>query len=457
MAEHDAPGGAEGSVAAVTESRAKGMRAFFVIWAGQALSMVGSGLTAFALGVWVFEQTGSATQFALIALAATLPAVLISPVAGALVDRWDRRRVMILADLLAALGTLALVALLLAHRLQVWHIFVLSALGSTMGAFQGPAYQASVTLLVPKEHYGRASGMAQMAQALGNILAPFLGGVLFVSIGLSGVIAIDFATFLFAVGTLLLVRIPRPAESEEGRARRGSLWREAGQGWSYIRERAGLRGMLILFAALNFILGMVNALAVPMLLSFSTPERLGGILSLSGFGMLLGSVAMSVWGGPRRKIHGVLAFMLFVGLGVMLVGFRPSEALVCAGFFLALATVPVVNGSAQAIWQSKVPADIQGRVFATRGMVSMAAMPLAYLISGPLADRFFGPMLLAGGRLADSVGTMIGVGPGRGIGLMFVLSGLLTIIVSAAAYLDPRLRNVEDELPDAVEPGTPAE
>jgi len=431
-----------------------GLRTFFIIWAGQLLSLVGSGMTSFALGVWVFQRTGSATQFAVIALAATLPAVLVSPVAGALVDRWDRRRVMILADTFAALATLVVAALLWAGRLEVWHILIVAALGSTFGAFQGPAYLASVTLLVPKEHFGRASGLAQMARAAAHVLSPLGAGVLMVAIGVHGVILIDFATFLFAVGTLLAVRIPRPAVSEAGAAARGSIWSESAEGWRYIRVRAGLLGMLVLFAALNFILGMVNALSVPMLLSFTSPERLGVIVSVSGVGMLVGSAVMGAWGGPRRQIHGVLGFMAVVGLALALVGLRPSEPLVAAALFGALLCVPVVNGSSQAIWQRKVAPDLQGRVFATRGMFAMAAMPLAYLLSGPLADHVFIPLLDEGGRLAPTaLGRLLGTGPGRGIGLMFVLAGLLVVAVSLGAYLYRPLRRVESELPDAVGDG----
>ena len=430
----------------------RGMRRFFLLWSGQALSLLGSGLTGFALGVWIFQRTGSATQFAMIALAATLPAVLISPFAGVLVDRWDRRWVMIVADSFAALATGLIALLYWREALELWHILLAAALGASMGAFQGPAYQASVTLLVPKEQYGRASGLAQMARALANVLTPLLAGILLLRIGLAGILIIDLSSFLLAVLTLAFLRIPRPVESEEGRRARGGIWSEAGQGWSYIRLREGLFGMLLLFAFLNFMLGSINALTAPMLLSFTNPEQLGGILSLGGVGMLLGSIVMSTWGGPRRKIHGVLGFLVVVGLGVALVGIRPSAVVVTAGFFLAMACVPVVNGSSQAIWQCKVPADLQGRVFATRGMISMAAMPLAYLISGPLADHVFNPLLMEDGALAAGVGRLIGTGPGRGIGLMFVLAGLGTALFSAAAYLNPRIRCVEEELADAPEP-----
>jgi hypothetical protein len=162
----------------------------------------------------------------------------------------------------------------------------------------------------------------------------------------------------------------------------------------------------------------------------------------------VGSLLLSLWGGPRRKIHGVLGFLIVLGLGVALVGLRPSATLVTAGLFLAMVCAPIVNGSAQVIWQRKVPPALQGRVFATRGMVALAAAPLAYLISGPLADRVFGPLLQEGGALAGSLGRLLGTGPGRGIGLMFLLSGLATVALSALAYLNPALRHVESELPD---------
>ncbi|MCP4550024.1 MAG: MFS transporter [bacterium] len=425
-----------------------GMKTFFIIWAGQLLSMLGSGMTGFAIGIWIFKRTGSATQFAMVALAATLPAVLISPLAGALVDRWDRRTVMIVSDIAAACTTLVLAALLWVDCLQLWHILAMTALGSCFGSFQGPAYQASVTMLVPKEHFGRASGLAQMARALGNILSPLLAGALIMFIGLRGIIIIDFATFLFALGTLLAVRIPSPPVSEDAKKLAGSIWRESFQGWTYIRERSGLLAMLILFAMLNFILGMVSALNVPMMLSFTTEARMGAIISMASVGMLIGSIVMSAWGGSQRRVPGIMVNLFFVGLGVAVVGLRAHGMFVIAGYFLAMFCVPLAGGCAQVIWQNKVPADIQGRVFATRGMVSMAMMPVAYLISGPLADRVFTPMLLEGGRLADSVGRVIGVGPGRGIGFMFVLAGLLVSFTVVIAYLNPRLRNVEDELPD---------
>ena len=433
------------------------MRTFFVIWVGQLLSQLGSGLTGFALGVWVYQRSGSATQFAMIALSASLPAILISPLAGTLVDRLDRRLILIASDSLAALTTLILAYLYWRDSLALWHILAATAVAATMGAFQGPAYLASVTLLVPKAQLGRASGLAQAARAISFLFAPLLGGLLMVSIGVGRVMLIDFATFLFALGTLVAVRIPRPLRAGgAGSAKKQSFMQEALAGWAFIRERGGMLWMLGLFAALNFVLGIVNALTSPMVLGFTTPARLGGILSFGGFGMLIGSLAMSAWGGPRRRMNGLLGFLVLIGAGVALVGLRPSEWTVAAGFFVVLVSAPIVNGCSQAIWQTKVPPGLQGRVFATSGMVSMAAMPIAYLLSGPLADQLFEPMLREGGALAESAGALVGVGPGRGIGLMFMLSGCLVVAVTLLGALNRRLRLVEDELPDAVPDEEPA-
>jgi MFS family permease len=379
-----------------------------------------------------------------------LPGILLSPIAGALVDRWDRRRVMILSDAGAGACTLALALLLASGSLQLWQIYLLMALSSSFGALQWPAYSAATTLLVAKEQLGRASGMVQMAEATGSILAPILAGTLVGVIGVPGVMLVDFATFLFAVSTLMLVRIPRPPVTESGKESRGSLLREAGYGWTYIRARSGLLSLLVFFAATNFFGSMVGVLIQPMMLSFTSPAVMGRAFSAAGVGMLAGSLTISAWGGPKRKVFGILAFEFISGLGMVVVGLRASATLIAAAGFVVLFTMPITNACSQAIWQRKVAPDVQGRVFAVRRMIAWSTMPLAYLIAGPLADRIFIPLLVEGGALADSVGRLLGVGPGRGIGLLFVVMGIFVSLACLAGALYPRLRRVELELPDAM-------
>lgn len=424
------------------------LRVFGLVWFGQLVSLIGSGLTGFALGVWVYQQTGSATRFALISVFASLPGIFLSPIAGTLADRWDRRWAMILSDASAAFSTLCVWFLLTMGWLEIWHIYVAVAFNSTFSAIQWPAYSAATTLLVPKKHFGRASGMVQMGLAASHIISPTLAGALIATIKIQGVILIDIVTFLFALFTLFIVRFPKPKATAAGEQARGSFWHEIAYSWSYVRARHGLLGLLLFFAAINLTLSMVIVLITPLVLSFTSEKELGVVLSVAGIGMLLGGLVMSVWGGPRRRINGILGFTLLSGLILFLGGLQPNTLLVAGAAFLFLFSSPIITGSAQAIWQSKVEPDIQGRVFAIRRVIGLSTAPIAYLLAGPLADKVFEPLLAAEGALANSVGQVIGTGPGRGIGLLFIILGILTVLTTIAGYSYPRLRAVENELPD---------
>ncbi len=429
----------------------RGMRTFFIIWGGQIISIVGSGLTAFALGVWIFEQTGQATPFALTVMFASVPRILLSPVAGALADRVNRRQLMILADSGDALVTLGAFLLLTRGDLAVWHIYVIAALSSVFAAFQEPAYTASITMLVPKKDLARASGMVQMGQAAEMLVSPILAGLLFVSIGFRGIVLIDFVTYFFAIGALLLVDIPQPKPAAEPSAGDGGLMRDVAFGWSYLRARAGLFGLLLYFALVNFSVNFAAVLTGPLVLSFASPSVMGLVQTISGVGMLVGSVVMSAWGGPQRRILAVLGFIALGSVGLGLVGLRPSPWTIAAGLFTLMFAVPLAAGPSQAIFQSKVEPGVQGRVFAMRTMIARSMMPVAFLSAGPLADQVFEPLLRPGGALASgAIATVFGVGPGRGIGLIYVLAAIILLGATALAFAHPRIRNIEDELPDVV-------
>ena len=428
---------------------AYGIKVFILIWLGQLASLIGSQLTSFALGVWVYQQTGSVTQFALISVCAQLPGIVISPIAGALVDRFNRRLVMIFSDSGAGLGTLALVLLQSTGQLEVWHIYLITAFNSTFSAFQWPAYMASTSQLVPKQHLSRASGMVELGQAIARLISPVLGGVLLGLIQIQGVIIIDFATFLIALATLLIVRFPEVKTTTPKKIQAGSLLRESIYGWNYISARPGLLSLLFFFAAANFLSGVASILVSPLVLSFASAAVLGRILSIGGCGMLVGSLVMSTWGGPQQLIYAIYGFQLLQGLCLIAVGLDNSVALMSVAAFFFFFGLPIINGCSQAIWLRKVAADIQGRVFAVRTMIAFSSLPIAYFIAGPLGD-FFEFLLSPKSPLAASVGQLIGVEPGRGIGLLFIVMGVLTIIGTVVAYQYPHLRLVEKELPDAM-------
>lgn len=424
------------------------MKTFFIIWVGQLISMLGSGLTQFALGVWIYDQTKQATPFAITVLLGTIPRTLLLPVAGSIADRFNRRLIMIAADTLNAVLTLFVFLLLGMGSLQLWHIYIVSILSSILSAFQEPAYTASMSMIVPKEKLGSANGMVQMGQAITSVLTPVMAGALFVFIGFNGIIMIDFVTFFFAVGALLLVRIPQPERAPEHKDH--NIWQDMAFGWNYLRARSGLFGLLLYYAMVNFLLNWSAVLLIPMVLSRFTADVLGIIQTVMGAGMLAGSIIMSAWGGAKRRIPAAIGFIVLGVTGFLIAGAQPNPWFIGAGVFLLMFSIPLASGNSQVVFQTKVARDVQGRVFSVRSAISQSMMPIAFLTAGPLADKFFEPLLQDGGALASTViGQLLGTGAGRGIGLMFILSGLTAIIVSILVYANPRIRNVENELPDA--------
>ena len=430
----------------------KTMRTFLIIWAGQFISLLGSGLTSFAIGVWIFQETGDAMPFALTVLFGNLPSLLLLPFAGSLADRWNRKALMILADSGSALITLGLFILLLLGDLQTWHIYLLVALGSVFSAFQEPAYQSSVSMIVPKKELTRANGIAQTAQAVQSILTPLIAGGLFVSIGMRGIILIDFITYFFAVGALLVVRIPQPALPAEEKKEKGRVRQDLLFGWNYLRARRGLFGMLWYFAMVNFTLNFAGVLTGPLVLSAHSASAYGFVQTMLGAGLLSGGLLISAWGGPKtRRVPALIGCIAVASLGLAIIGVNQHLAFPAAGFFIMMLCVPIASSLSQAVFQTKVAPEVQGRVFAVRALISRSIMPIAYILSGLLADHIFEPLMRQGGALANSpLGTLVGVGAGRGVGLMFVIAGLVGILVSLLVFLNPRIRKLEEEIPDAL-------
>ncbi|MGK7874940.1 MAG: MFS transporter [Xenococcaceae cyanobacterium] len=429
------------------------MRIFLLIWLGQIVSLVGSALTEFALGVWVYQKTGSVTQFALISLFIYLPKIIISPLAGALVDRWDRRWAMILSDFVAGLSTLMIMVLVLSDSLEIWHIYLAVVVNSIFNAFQWPAYAAATTQLVPKQHLGRANGMVQASRATAKLLSPAMAGFLVGIIQIQGILLIDYITFVFALVTLLSIRFPKNTSINHTHHRKASirqLLREILSGWHYIAFRQGLLALLMLFAVIYFTEGMIQVLFWPLVLNLGSSAELGIVLSIAGCGMLLGSVVMSTWGGPKRRVHGILFFVSLQGILLCLGGLKPSISVAAVGGFGYLFAYPIIVSCNRTIWQSKVPLNLQGRVFALQLMLEKSLAILAYIFTGPLVDHIFEPLLATDGLLTSSIGKIIGVGPGRGIGLLFILIGMLNILATIVSCRSSRLLRVEKELPDAM-------
>lgn len=428
----------------LTFLRAPGARVFLLVLGGQLVSLVGSALTQFALGVWVYTESSSPTQFMLTVLCAALPRILLAPLAGVLVDRWDRRMVLIGSDFGAAVVTLALAALALGDQLAVWHAYAAATLGGVAATFQRPAALASVSLLLHEEHYARASGLAALAPSLASIMAPAVAGVLYLSIGLPGVLLLDLASFLVAVTVLLLVRFPQVPTTAANKPDE-SLFRMAAAGWAWLQAQPGLRALLIVSAAANCLGITTEVLLTPYVLSFGSADLLGWLASVGGVGLLCGSLLLTAWGGPRRLLRGVLGFEAVVCLTTVAIGLTTNPVLLTLSVWLYFVAISVGDGCAVALWQRHVPDELQGRVFALREALAVAALPLGLLLVAPLAEFVLEPRLQPGGDWADSFGAVVGVGPGRGTALIFVAAGLFNLLVVLAGWRMPQVRQLDSE------------
>lgn len=428
-----------------------GFRGFFILWFGQFISLVGSSMTRFALTIWAYQETQSALALALVAVFSFGPSVIFSPVAGAMVDRWNRKVVMAASDLIAGFSTILLLVLFNTGELAIWHLYIVGFIASTADAFQFPAFSAAVTMMVDKKHYARASGMRSLAQFASSTAAPLFGGIALAAIGLRGVFLIDIVTFVFAVGALFIINIPQPKQTADGVAARGSLWFESMYGFRYIKERPPLLGMQLIFMMSNLFFVMTTVTLAPMILAKTNNDEIlfGVVQSVMGIGGIAGGMLISLWGGPQRRVHGVFLGMAGTGLlGSVVIGLGDNGLAWVVGAFLAMFFLPLVNSSNQAIWQNKVAPDVQGRVFAVRRLIAQITVPLGMVIAGSLADFVFEPAMEPGAALADVFGGLVGTGPGAGIALLMVLTGILNAASGLSGYLFPVIRNVETLLPD---------
>jgi DHA3 family macrolide efflux protein-like MFS transporter len=430
------------------------VRNFVALWTGQLLSLTGSALTSFALAVWVYLETGSVTQLSLNYLLAFLPGVLLSPLAGAIVDRWSRKRVLVLADTAGVLATLALAALFAAGVLEPWHIYVTTAIRSAAAAFQVPAFGATVSVLVPPKRISQANAMVLFAQAVSQLAAPILAGYLLVTIDVSGIILIDCVTFVIGVGILAFIPIPGVTPAAVTGPRQ-SLLSESRVGWQYIVRHRGLLHLMVFYAVLNFCVGFVDVLITPIVIGFASAAVLGVVGTVAGSGMVAGSIVMMVWGGPRRLGLSIAAMTGVLGVGLCFGAARPEVATVSLGAFVFMFSAAVINTNTRSIWLTEAPNELQGRVLALQNMVTTATLSVAYLLTGVIANRVFEPLLAGDGHLAGSAGALLGTGPGRGMALMLFTIGVVVILVAVAGLLDPHLRGLrtgtkpEDSVPVA--------
>jgi MFS family permease len=384
------------------------MRKFLIIWLGQLLSLMGSAMTQFVLAIWLWEQTGEATALVLVGVFTGIASLLTHAIAGPVVDRLDRRLLIIGADLMVGLTTVGLLLLTVNDQLAAWHIYVAAALAGVFGTFHLLSFTASITLLIPKAHYTRANSLMSVAQYGSAVGAPVLAGLLIGPLGIGGVMLIDVVTFLFAIGTMLTIIIPPVAQQRDETE---TSWQAATFGFKYIWQRPSLRGLLFILFAFSLAESFGYPLITPMILARTGGDEvtLGVVLSTLGIGGVIGGLVAAI------------------GLEIF---------------------IPLVISSNNAIWQTKVPPEQQGRVLAARNLIITLGDPLALLATGLLADNVFEPAMMPDGALAGLFGGLVGSGPGAGMGLLLVTCGLVCAVASLWGYLRPVVRDVEMILPD---------
>ncbi len=386
---------------------------FFTIWSGQSASLFGSALVQFALVWWITLETRSATMLAVAFIAALVPQIAVGPFAGAIVDRSDRKRVMILADGGIALATVVLIVLFWLGAVAIWQIIALLIVRSVGGAFHWPAFQATVTLMVPKDQLPRVNGLNQAVFGLANIGGPAAGAVLLVLLPMQGILAVDVITALIAVSTLLAIQVPNP---ERGPSAKQNFIRDMKDGFAFVRGWPGALLLISVAAIINFLFTPTDAL-LPIL----TLDHFGGgaeefaVLQVSiGVGMIAGGLLLGAWGGFKRRMLTVCFALALCGLSLMGIGLVPSGWYFAAvgSIFAAGVFISIVNGALTAVMQSVIPANMQGRVFALMSSSVMSMTPLGLAIGGPTADML-GPQawFLIAGLASALIGAMMAFVP----------------------------------------------
>lgn len=418
-------------------------KAFYLLWAGQSVSLLGSGLTRFALMIWAYQNNGSVTALVLLGFFSCFTFMLASPFAGVVTDRLNRKWIMLFADFGSALVTASLLLLSLHGEMQTWHLYLAEGLMGAFDAFQSPAYFSSVSQLVPKDEFTRSNALIGLAKSLVLVLAPALASMILTFGGIHLVMEIDLLSFFPGLVTLLLVYLDKAALSEAGALAKGNFWHEFRFGFRYIFSRPGLRAILAIFVGINLFAGLTYmSILSPMILTRTNGDQiaLGTVQTVMGIGGILGGLVMAVWKTPRKKAA-LYAWSTMISFGICDLLTASSRAVwswSVAGF-LSEFSIPFIISPYYSIWQERVPEDVQGRVFSVREMIQTSTSPFGYLVGGLLADHVFEPLFAQ----ITPLSAIVGWGPGAGMSAMFLLTGILGSMNGLVGVLHPAVRQLD--------------
>lgn len=429
-----------------------GMQIFTLVWFGQLISSMGTAMTKFALMLWAYDQTGKATTTALTGFFNILFFVMISPLAGVLIDRFSRKKIMVIAELGSLIITFSLLILYATGTLQIYHIFAGEALSGLFEAFKVPTFSAAVTMLLPKDNYDKASGMRSFSNNISTVFAPIISSIIISLVGFNAVMGVDLATFLVVIVILISVKIPNPKAIEHRQNTHKPMFEDMLLGIRYLLARRGLFNIMIIFAIINLLSAITYyGILPPMILAKSSNNKLvlASVQAALGIGGVAGSLIVGIVGCPKKKVStivwaGCCSFLF----GDILLGIGASKYIWIFAAFISSFFIPFIIAAATSLWQSKTEPSIQGRVFSLRAMVEQSIMPLGYILGGVLADYIFEPSMTGNGSLSKIFGTLVGTGKGSGMGVMFIFTGIIGALTCYFCHINKAVRNIEKELPD---------
>ncbi len=428
------------------------MRIFTLIWLGQLVSTLGSYMTFFALTLWAWDATGSATALALVGFFSQLLKIPTTIFAGLIVDRFNRKYLMLLGDVVSVAGTVIIGALHITQQLQIKHLYGIVFLVGGFSQIQMLAYQASVSLMVTKRHYTRTGSMVSVVHYGSSIVGPALAGGLYPRIGLTGIIVIDLITFAVAIVTLLLAPIPQPPIpqppipqppiSQIKPSQPERLTSQLTFGFRQIWQQPSLKALLLVTVLFTFAHDLGGALHSPMILARTngSAQALASVSAMAGIGGVVGAVVVSIWGGPKQRIQGVLGGYIGAGLCKTVFGLGQSLTIWLPAQVCSSLNFPLLSSARSALWMEHVTPAAQGRVFAANSLVIQSASALAVLLAGPLADRLLEPAMMPGGTLVRWTAFVFGSGPGAGMAVLYVGCALAMVLIGIGGFLLPQLK-----------------
>jgi MFS transporter, DHA3 family, macrolide efflux protein len=434
-------------------SRPHGLKGLFVIWLGQFVSGVASSITTVALPIWIFSVTGSGMAVGLLEFFFFGSYLLVILFAGVLIDRYNRKAMMLLYDFMSLAALAVLLVLQSSGNLQVWQLYAAAIIQGVGYAFQSPSYSAAISIMVPQKEYIRANGLMSLLNDGPDIFGPLLAGSLYVVYGLQGVLALNLLALIFSIGTLLFVEIPATPHTREGQLSQSKFRKQVLYGIKYIFRRPGLLGLQLIFSMGNLFFGIALSIAAlyPMILlrTGGDSQAVGIVQSAGALSAVLAGIVLTTWGRIKRPVNAILLGWLLSSLfGLLILGMGQTLVIWLIAMVINSAFEPVVNVSMDTFLQTKVPPDVQGRVFSASDFISQIMIPITPLLAGLFGDRIFEPAMQEGGALADTFGWLVGVGPGAGFGLLIFLCGIGGILVGLSGYLVKDIRNLDTRIPD---------